>query len=79
MKPKKKSLVIPAPVANRMDKVLVLNYRNNKWEPGIITCLEYKNAWGSFSWGYDVVTVRHTKSGYGIKLYVGDEDIEELK
>ena len=74
---KRGEISIPAPIANQNDKVMVLNYRNNKWEEGIVKHLRYQNMWGKYSWSYDIETFRRAKSGHPVKLYVGDEDIKK--
>jgi hypothetical protein len=77
---KRKKIIIPAPIANFGDTVLVYNYRHDHgWEEGIVSGLEYKNCFGGrFSWTYSVRTVRVSSSGRGVVLYVGDDKIRRI-
>lgn len=77
---KRKMINIPAPIANFGDLVMVYNYRHDHgWEEGKVADLVYKNSFGGkFSWSYSVRTTRIAKSGYGVTLYVGDENIKKV-
>lgn len=76
---KRKRITIPAPIVNFGDRVMVYNYRHDSgWEEGIVEHLRYENAWGKWSWSYDIKTVRLAKSGFGVRLYVGDDKVKKI-
>ena len=75
---RRETIKIPKPKANQEEKVMVRNYRRkNLWQEGIVTSLQYRNSWGSFSWSYDVVV--EGQKGQRVRLYVADDGIMSLK
>jgi hypothetical protein len=76
-------MIIPDPVANHGDKVMVHNYRSKPndgsqvWEEGTVRALSYGTRYGKdkFSWSYEVVLERESAKGNGIWLYIGDDRI----
>ncbi len=74
------TISIPKPKVNPNEKVLVKNYRRKDvWELAIVTSLSYSYNWGSWYWKYDVTLLRTAKSGYPLRLYVGDDKIKKMK
>jgi len=71
-------MIIPDPKAKRGELIEVKNYRRKGlWQKGKITCLSYRNPWGSWYWGYDVVVTGANGSRY--RLYIDEDAIRKIK
>ena len=74
---------IPAPIVDYGGHCMVLNYRRESkgvpredcWEIGIVKGTRWQNAFGGYSWHYDVLTARRDGRS-DVSLTVNDEGIK---
>jgi hypothetical protein len=69
-------MLIPAPVANVGDPVVVETVRGRK--PGFVVALRYENRGGEFAWTYDFVTDRPGRVG-PIQRYLKGEELSKVE
>lgn len=73
-------MVIPKPVADAGEAVMVRNNRNDKWERGVLQRAHYGYSWGvgDYEWSYGVVLDRRSTSDTSMYSGGGPDDVMTL-